>query len=97
MRYAVFSTALILTALLVFACGGSEKHHKADMPDPAGFNAHFDDIDKNGDGEVKYIEFVQYFPEAEPEVFMALDLNDDGVVDHDEWHQFKETHGLEHK
>jgi hypothetical protein len=25
---------------------------------------------------------------------MALDLNDDAAIDHDEWHEFKEAHGM---
>jgi hypothetical protein len=30
-------------------------------------------------------------------VYAALDLNKDGFVDHDEWHEFKQAHGLKHK
>jgi hypothetical protein len=26
--------------------------------------------------------------------FNAVDLNQDGNIDHDEWHEFKEAHGL---
>jgi len=37
-----------------------------------------------------------YFPQAEPAVFAAIDLNKDGNIDHDEWHKFKEAHGLKH-
>jgi len=29
-------------------------------------------------------------------VFSAIDINKDGYIDHDEWHKFKEAHGLEH-
>lgn len=29
-------------------------------------------------------------------LFNALDLDDDGVVDHEEWHRCKTAHGLQH-
>ena len=41
-------------------------------------------------------EFKAYFPHAEPNVFAAIDLNGDERIDHDEWHAFKEAHGLKH-
>jgi hypothetical protein len=33
---------------------------------------------------------------AEKKVFIAIDLNQDKNIDHDEWHAFKEAHGLKH-
>jgi hypothetical protein len=30
-------------------------------------------------------------------VFASIDLNKDGAVDHDEWHDFKAAYGLKHK
>jgi ABC-type nickel/cobalt efflux system permease component RcnA len=38
-----------------------------------------------------------HFPQAEPRVFETLDVNEDKVVDHDEWHKFEEAHGAKHK
>ena len=32
------------------------------------------------------------FPDTTAQVFKALDLDGDGIVDHDEWHDFKEAH-----
>ena len=34
------------------------------------------------------------FPKANPHIFKELDLNKDKSVDHDEWHKFKEAHGM---
>jgi hypothetical protein len=87
---------LAVTMALMVACGGAAKKpfHDAPLGDPMQYKAHFGDIDTNGDEMVKWYEFKKYFPQAEPKVFMALDLNDDAVVDHDEWHEFKEAHGM---
>ena len=38
---------------------------------------------------VSWEEFESYFDNAEQKVFDAVDLNQDGSVDHDEWHAFK--------
>jgi hypothetical protein len=96
MNKVVILGCLLCLAALLTACGSAPKHHRTDMPDPGAYNAHFGDIDDNGNGEINWSEFKRYFPEAEPSVFMELDLNDDSVVDHDEWHRFKEAHGLTH-
>jgi hypothetical protein len=53
-------------------------------------------MDSDGNDLVDWTEFEKYFPQAEPSVFKAIDLNGDGNIDHDEWHQFKEAHGLGH-
>jgi alkyl hydroperoxide reductase subunit AhpC len=34
-----------------------------------------------------------HFPQAEQRVFEILDVSEDKVVDHNEWHKFDETHG----
>ena len=59
--------------------------------------AHFPDLDIDGDDRVNWAEFKKRFPEAEQKVYEALDLNGDGSVDHDEWHEFKAAHGLKHE
>ena len=89
-------TLLGLFALFAVGCAGGTRHHKAAMPDPKTFNAHFGDMDASGDDRVVWEEFSAYFPKTEPTVFQALDLNQDGAVDHDEWHEFKKAHGLQH-
>lgn len=85
-----------LTALLLSACAAGGMHHPTALPEPAGYNAHFPDMDADGDELVSWEEFKAYFPDAQPAVYEALDLNADGGVDHEEWHEFKQAHGLGH-
>ncbi len=89
----------ILTALLALTigCSGGNQFHKTAMPEPQSFNAHFGDMDADGNDQVNWKEFEAFFPNAQPEIFKELDLNGDEGVDHDEWHQFKAAHGLKHK
>lgn len=90
--------ALFLTFFsLLMACSGKTTHHETAMPDPKSFNAHFGDMDADGDELVSWDEFKAYFPQAKPEIFETIDLNKDSMIDHDEWHEFKEAHGLGHK
>lgn len=97
MKYLYLAVTFLLVFGLISGCATQEKHHETDMPDPETFNAHFGDMDKDSDELVSWEEFKDFFPQATPEVYQALDLNKDGSVDHDEWHEFKEAHGLEHK
>ena len=97
MKTSIFFLGFILAACILVACASESTFHKEKMPDPKGFNAHFPDMDADEDDLVTWTEFKGYFPQAEPVVFKATDLNGDGNIDHDEWHQFKEAHGLEHK
>lgn len=91
-------TAVVAAVLsLALGCAPKSRYHDTDMPDPKQFNAHFGDMDSKKDGFVSWEEFKAYFPKAEPKVFAAIDLNKDGALDHDEWHQFKEAHGLRHQ
>lgn len=78
---------------------GKKKPHDKEMPDPAGFNAHFGDIDTNDDGGVTLKEFNAFFPgKSKTEaVFNAVDLDKNKSLDHDEWHEFKEAHGMRDK
>ena len=80
--------------VLLVACSGKTAYHKTSMPEPKSFNAHFGDMDTSGDDLVNYDEFKAHFSHAEPNVFKAIDLNKDNSLDHDEWHKFKEAHGL---
>jgi hypothetical protein len=97
MKKCILFFSLILTVGLLSACTSQSKHHQDSLPDPKGFNAHFPDMDADGNDLVNWSEFKDYFPQAAPEVFKAIDLNADGNIDHDEWHEFKEAHGLGHK
>jgi hypothetical protein len=86
-----------LIGLLSSCSSGHKRYHDEKLPSPHSFNAHFPDMDHNGDDLVQWEEFDEFFPNAEKNVFNAIDLNKDGVLDHDEWHAFKEAHGLKHK
>jgi Ca2+-binding EF-hand superfamily protein len=75
-----------------------EKYHDTDLPDPSGFNAHFGDMDTNHDSQVSSAEFQSYFSDKSKtdKVFSAVDTDQNGMLDHDEWHEFKAAHGLKH-
>jgi hypothetical protein len=75
-----------------------KKYHHADLPDPAGFNAHFGDMDANNDDRVSLDEFNAFFPgeKKTDKVFAAIDTDKSNTLDHDEWHDFKDAHGLRH-
>lgn len=88
-----FFIALVLFGFLA-ACSGHKPYHKTPMPDPKSFNGHFGDMDSSGDDRVDWDEFKAHFNHAVPEVFQAIDLNKDNMLDHDEWHEFKDAHGL---
>ena len=93
-RLLLFTIPIAL--VLAVGCSSSQKHHKTTLPDPKTYNAHFDDMDADGDEHVNWDEFAAHFQNADKNVFNAIDLNQDGNIDHDEWHEFKETHGLKH-
>ena len=97
MKKFVFFLSLVLVVGLMSSCASKARYHEEELPDPKAFNAHFPDIDSDGDDLVNWTEFKDHFPQAPPEAFKATDLNGDGNIDHDEWHQFKQAHGLEHK
>ncbi len=95
-RIALLPIFIILITLGI-GCSPSQKFHKSALPDPESFNAHFGDMDTDSNALVNWEEFKAFFPNADPQVFKALDPNGDGGVDHDEWHAFKKAHGLKHK
>ena len=90
-HWVIFIMILLVAAI---GCAKDKRYHKTALPEPASFNAHFGDMDTDGDELVNWAEFKSYFPQATPEIFKALDGNEDGQVDHDEWHDFKEAHGM---
>ncbi len=97
MKNFVFFLSLFLVFCLLSSCASKARYHEEKLPDPKEFNAHFPDMDADGDDLVSWAEFKGHFPQAPPEAFKATDLNGDGNIDHDEWHQFKQAHGLGHK
>lgn len=93
----IHPSIFILLSLLLVSCASKQPHHPNPMPDPQAYNAHFHDLDSDGDGQVTWTEFQSGFPHAEEIVFETVDLNQDGGLDHDEWHAFRAAHGLEHQ
>ena len=89
----ILLSILLITASLI-SCSGGARYHEKPLGDPSAYKAHFPDMDASGDGLVSWEEFKTHFPHTNKDVFNALDLNKDGGVDHDEWHEFKEAHGL---
>lgn len=61
-----------------------------------GYSGHFGDMDKNGDEVIDWNEFKAYFPHADPRVFEQADGDHNAAIDHDEWHEFKDTRGYGH-
>lgn len=96
MKHLVLLLSLALVIGLMSGCA-SDRYHKEALPDPQGFNAHFGDMDLDGNELVNRTEFKDQFPQANENVFKAIDLNGDGYIDHEEWHEFKEAHGLTHE
>jgi len=95
-RVALVLTLLALTGFL-FGFISEQKPQKELIPNAESYNAHFPNMDKNKDRKVNWEEFKEYFHQATPRVFEAIDLNKDKSLDHDEWHKFKTACGLKHK
>ena len=85
---------LIITFVAAIGCAQKKQYHKSSLPEPSSFNAHFGDMDSDENNWVSWPEFKAHFPQATLEVYQALDLDKDGLVNHDEWHAFKEAHGM---
>lgn len=94
MKHKVMAVGAILLAGMFIGCSAPKRYHQKPLGDPSGYKAHFPDMDSNGNNLVSWEEFRAHFPKTNRDVYAALDLNKDGAVDHDEWHQFKEAHGL---
>jgi hypothetical protein len=91
-----FLTLMLCAVLIAMAaaCSSGPRYHSSKMPDPKSFNAHYGDFDANGDETVSWEEFKAYFKQADKKVFSSVDMDKSGGIDHDEWHAFKEAHGL---
>jgi len=94
-RFMIIILAVSLAAF-TSACSSTSPHHGSRLPDPAGFDAHFGDMDTDGDGFVTKAEFNAHFDNPDENVFKAVDLDENWRIDHDEWHAFKEAHGMKH-
>ena len=95
MRNLFVILSFVLVISLLFGCSAG-RYHKQELPDPQSFNAHFGEMDLDGNDLVNWTEFKDRFPQAEEKVFAAFDLNGDGYIDHEEWQKFMEAHGMKH-
>jgi Ca2+-binding EF-hand superfamily protein len=90
--------SLILFGLAAVGHAASPPQKEAyNIANAESYNAHFGTMDPNADGKVNWPEFKAHFPTADENTFSAIDLNKDGAIDHDEWHDFKAAYGLKHK
>jgi len=84
---------LVLVTATVALCGQSyqsnEGHNKGEG---MAFKHHFSDIDIDGDDSLSFKEFKMAFPTTEQKAFDFMDNDKDGMLNHDEWHSFKEMH-----
>jgi hypothetical protein len=94
MRKPIF-IGLLALSLGIAGCGHRTFHHGS-MPDPGPYMIHYYELDADGDDAVTLDEFRQRFPDSAEDVFKVVDQDGDGIIDHDEWHAFKEAHGAEH-
>jgi hypothetical protein len=66
MKRNILLTLLIVLIISIAGFSSSYKrYHRTDMPDPQSFNAHFGDMDTNGDDLVTWGELTAYFQNAE--------------------------------
>ena len=91
MRGLLILTGMTIILFTVIGCA----HHTQDV-EKLDFNGHFGDMDIDGDDMVNWEEFKQYFSHADKKIFAEADTNSDGMIDHDEWHHFKEKHSYGH-
>lgn len=75
-----------------------KRYHDKVLPEASKFNAHFPDMDKDRNDQVTREEFNAYFADESDneDVFNAIDLDENEYLDHEEWHEFKSSHGLKH-
>jgi len=90
--------ALMVLGLAAVAYAASPPAKESyNISNAESYNAHFGNMDPDKDGKITWQEFKAHFPKADEKVFAAIDLNKDGGIDHDEWHDFKAAYGLKHK
>lgn len=80
-RVAAAIGTLVLSGCLFSACANS-----------AASQGRFGKMDANGDGKVVLEEFQIANPGMNENAFMLIDLNNDGVIDSNEWASFMDSH-----
>lgn len=88
---------LWIISLSVMIAAFTTPAYCTDSKSEQGYNGHFGDMDLDNNDTVNWDEFKQFFPHATEDVFKEADTSNDGEIDHDEWHSFKEKKGYSHK
>ena len=83
---------ILVTATAAF-CGQSDDHKDGNNKCGAMSSKYrLSDLDTDGDDSLSFKEFKLAFPSMEQKAFDFLDSDKDGMLNHDEWHSFKEMH-----
>jgi len=88
---------LLLVSLGILFLAIVTPAYSSDHKQKENYSGHFGDMDLDGDDQVNWEEFKKRFPNMKEDAFKKIDTNNDGSIDHDEWHEFKASHGYEHK
>jgi len=59
------------------------------------YNVCFSYLDADGDGSMTKSEFASTFSDGDMTVFEAADGDNDGMVSHEEWEEYKASQGFE--
>ena len=88
---------ILLISLSILFIALVTPSYSSDSKKKPDYSGHFGDMDIDGDDQVNWKEFKKYFSHAEDQIFKKADKNNDELIDHDEWHEFKEAYGYDHK
>jgi len=88
---------LFLISLSILFAALISPAYSSDHKEKHIYDGHLGDIDTDGDDQINWKEFKKHFSHAEEDVFKKIDINNDGLIDHDEWHEFKAAQGYKHK
>jgi Ca2+-binding EF-hand superfamily protein len=96
-KWLALSTLIVIGFAANADLASPPKKETYQITNAESYNTHFGNMDPDKDGKVNWQEFKAYFPKADEKTFSAIDLNKDGAIDHDEWHDFKAAYDLKHK
>ena len=88
---------LLLISLSILLAAFVTPAYSSDHKKELVYDGHLGDMDTDGDDELNWKEFKKYFAHAEEDAFKKIDANNDGLIDHDEWHEYKAAKGYKHK
>ena len=88
---------LLLLSLIILLAAFITPAYSSDLKKKPDYSGHFGDMDLDGDDQINWKEFKQYFSHAEKQMFKKADGNNDKLIDHDEWHEFKDAYGYGHE